>query len=305
MIRFIGKRVWTGIVTILCLVTITFFLTRWMPGNPFGDMAIDHQVMESMEEEYGLNEPVMTQYVTYLGNLIQGDLGVSFKKPGVKVNTIIGNALPATLSVGIPALLLSLVLGMMLGMKQATTRKGWVRKLLFFGETLGIGLPNFVVALMLLMIFGLTLGWLPVVGLGSPAHYILPVLALSAYPMATIARYTANAYEAEMECDYVLLARTKGVSQSAILWKHILKNVMGSILNYVGPLAAFLLTGSFVVENIFTIPGLGREFVNSIANRDYTLIMGLTIFMGVLIIVIQMVIDIVCAGLDPRIRLEG
>lgn len=304
MLRFAGKRVGTGIVTILCLITITFFLTRLMPGNPFGDMAIDTQVMESMEEEYGLNQPVMTQYVTYLGNLLHGDLGTSFKKPGVTVNSIIGNALPATLSVGVPALLLSLVLGIVLGVKQATTRKGWVRTTLFLGETLGIALPNFVVALLLLMIFGLILGWFPVVGLTTPAHYILPILALSAYPMATIARYTSNAYEAQLESDYVLLAKAKGLSETTILWKHILKNVLGSILNYVGPLAAFLLTGSFVVENIFTIPGLGREFVNSIANRDYTLIMGLTIFMGALIIMIQTVIDIVCAGLDPRIRLE-
>lgn len=304
MLRFICRRAMGGIITIFCLITITFFLTRIMPGNPFGDRTISTQVMESMEKEYGLNEPIWTQYTMYLKNLVKGDLGMSYKKPGVKVNDIIANALPATLEIGSIALVLSLILGILLGIWQSVSRRKGVKRVLFLGETLGIALPNFVVALLLLMAFGLSLHWFPVVGLTSPAHYILPVLALSAYPMATIARYTANAYEAQLTSDYVMLARSKGLGQNAILFHHILKNVLGSILNYVGPLAAFLLTGSFVVENIFTIPGLGREFVNSIANRDYTLIMGLTIFMGVVVILIQVLIDIICAGLDPRIRLE-
>jgi oligopeptide transport system permease protein len=302
MLRYTCKRILTGILSLFVLVTAAFFLTRMMPGSPFQTGNVTESVLESMEEEYGLNDPPVRQYQTYLGNLLKGDLGVSFKKPGVSVSEVIGRAWPATASLGALAILAAVVVGTCLGIWQASTKNRAVKGGIFFGTILGTGIPNFVIALLLMLCFGVKLKLLPIAGLKSAANYVLPVISLAVYPASVIARLMQNTFREEMSRDYVVLAKAKGLKWRRTAVTHILKNAWIPVLNYIGPAAAFLMTGSFVVESVFTIPGLGREFVNSIANRDYTLILGLTIFMGVTVIVINLLTDLLCACLDPRVR---
>lgn len=273
-----------------------------MPGSPFQTGNVSEAVLESMEEEYGLDEPVFKQYTTYLGNLFQGDLGVSFKKPGVTVGEVIRRAWPATAAIGILAILLAVAVGTVLGIWQAASPKKAVKGGIFFGTLLGTGIPNFVIALLLMLCFGVKLKLFPIAGLTSAGNYVLPVVSLAVYPAAVITRMMQNTFREEMNRDYVVLAKAKGLKWRRTAVTHILKNAWIPVLNYIGPAAAFLMTGSFVVESVFTIPGLGREFVNSIANRDYTLILGLTIFMGVAVIGINLLTDLLGAWLDPRVR---
>lgn len=215
---------------------------------------------------------------------------------------VIGRAWPITASIGGLAILVAAVFGTLLGIWQASSDRSAVKGSIFIGTILGTGIPNFVVALLLMLVFGVKLKLLPISGLTSAANYILPVLSLAVYPMSVVARLMQNTFQEEMKKEYVRMAKAKGLKFGQIVVGHILKNAWIPVLNYLGPAAAFLLTGSFVVESIFTIPGLGREFVNSIGNRDYTLILGLTVFMGTMVIGINLLTDLLCAWLDPRIR---
>ena len=302
MIRYTGKRFLISLLSVWMLITVAFFLTRQMPGSPFQTGNVSGEVLEQMEQEYGFDQPVSAQYVTYMRNLLHGDLGISYMNPGESVTEVIARALPTTLSLGILAVIVSLVAGTLLGMLQAFSQKRWVRTTILFGTIFGAGIPNFVIALLLALVFGVQWKLLPVVGLDSWTSYLLPVLSLAAYPTAVVTRLMCHACRQELQKEYVVLAKVKGLSMRRIAWTHVWKNAWIPVLNYAGPAAAFLLTGSFVVESIFTIPGLGREFVNSIANRDYTLIMGLTIFMGVVVIGVTLAVDLLCAWMDPRIR---
>lgn len=302
MIRYTGKRFLISLLSVWMLITVAFFLTRQMPGSPFQTGNVSGEVLEQMEQEYGFDQPVSAQYVTYMRNLLHGDLGISYMNPGESVTEVIARALPTTLSLGILAVIVSLVAGTLLGMLQAFSQKRWVRTTILFGTIFGAGIPNFVIALLLALVFGVQWKLLPVVGLDSWTSYLLPVLSLAAYPTAVVTRLMCHACRQELQKEYVVLAKVKGLSMRRIAWTHVWKNAWIPVLNYAGPAAAFLLTGSFVVESIFTIPGLGREFVNSIANRDYTLIMGLTIFMGVVVSGVNLAVDLLCAWMDPRIR---
>lgn len=302
MLGYTLKRLATGLVSLFVLATVTFFLVRLIPGSPFQNGGVSDQVVEAVEEEYGLNEPLFDQYLTYMGNLAQGDLGVSYQEPDTAVAEIIGRTWPVTVSLGLAALLVAVVLGTGLGMLRAVSKSRIVREGILAGGMLAAGIPNFAVAILLLLVFSVKLGWFPAAGLLTPAHYVLPVISLALYPAAVISRLTGNTLSAELGKQYVLFARAKGLGRGRIIFTHALKNAWIPVLNYVGPASAFLLTGSFVVESIFTIPGLGREFVSSITNRDYTLILGLTVFMGMVVILVNLVTDLVCAWMDPRMR---
>lgn len=302
MLRYTWKRILTGILSLFVLVTVTFFLVRVIPGSPFQRGGVSEQVVETIEREYGLNEPLMTQYLSYLGNVVRGDLGISYEDPAEKVSDIIARAWPITASIGITALAVSVILGTGLGILKAMSKRRWVRELISAGGMLAAGIPSFAAAILLLLVFSVKLKWLPASGLLSPVHYILPVTALALYPSAMIARLVGNTLDRELQKDYVLFARAKGLGTGRIILTHALKNAYLPVLNYIGPASASLLTGSFVVESIFTIPGLGREFVGSITNRDYTLILGLTIFMGAVVIIVNLITDLLCAWLDPQTR---
>ncbi len=302
MLGYTLKRLATGLVSLFVLATVTFFLVRLIPGSPFQNGGVSDQVVEAVEEEYGLNEPLFDQYLTYMGNLVHGDLGVSYQEPDTTVAEIIGRTWPVTVSLGLAALLAAVVLGTGLGILRAVSKSRIVREGILAGGMLAAGIPNFAVAILLLLVFSVKLGWFPAAGLLTPAHYVLPVISLALYPAAVISRLTGNTLSAELGKQYVMFARAKGLGRGRIIFTHALKNAWIPVLNYVGPASAFLLTGSFVVESIFTIPGLGREFVSSITNRDYTLILGLTVFMGMVVILVNLVTDLVCAWMDPRMR---
>ncbi len=305
MIKYIIKRLAIGVFTMFVLVTVTFFLTRLMPGNPFATGNISGSMLEKITAKYGLDKPILSQYIVYLSNLLQGDLGISYKKSGVSVNSLIAAGAPATMSLGMISYFFSLFIGVVIGILMATTKKESVRGALITFTTLGISIPNFIFAILVMLVFGQILQWLPVLGLSTPKHYILPVITQSVYPIAQISRLVQSSFTEAMQQDYVIMAKAKGLKPITIKVKHVLKNAMIPVITISGPMIAFLLTGSFVVESIFTIPGIGKEFVNSVANRDYTVIMGLTIFIGFLIIIANLVVDIICSIVDPRIKLTN
>ena len=304
MAKYITKRLLMGLVSLFALITVTFFLTRLMPGNPFDISNVNQAVQDRIISYYGLDQPVHVQFGMYLKNLSHGDLGISYKKVGTTVNQLIMQEAPYTIQIGLLAFIIALILGTIIGIAMAVTRKEGVRGSLMFLTVLGISIPNYVLALLLMLVCGVTLKWFPVVGLGSWKHYILPVTAMTVYPLAQISKLVKSSYSEAMHQDYVIMARAKGISKVRISFVHILKNDMIPVITISGPMVAFLLTGSFVVENIFTIPGIGREFVNSVSNRDYTVIMGLTIFLGIILVLCNLISDIICALVDPRIKLE-
>jgi len=304
MTAYLLKRVGTSIISLLVLITVTFFLTRIMPGSPFQTGNLSAEVLVAMEEEYGLSETPGKQYFNYLRNLLGGELGISYQKPGVTAAEIITRAWPATVVVGTLAVLLSVVAGTLLGICHGVTQSKLIQSGIFLGTTAGMAIPNFVFALFFMPLFGVKLRWFPIVGLTTAANYVLPVLALAMYPTAVVTRLMRNAYEQEMAKEYVVMAQAKGISKKRIMMGHVLKNACIPAVNYAGPAAAFMITGSFAVESIFTIPGLGREFVMSISNRDYTMIMALTIFMGAIVIIMNLLTDVLCAWLNPSQRRE-
>lgn len=291
-------------VTIWALITITFFLIRIMPGSPFEADNLSQSAIEQLESTYGLDEPMWKQYILYMENLMHGDLGISYKK-NVSVNTLIARGFPYTLSIGLLSIVVSAFIGILMGIWMATSKRLAVKNTLLGIATLGVSIPGFVTAILLMMIFGVWWPVLPIVGLGSPANYILPVAAQSFGQIASIARLTKSTYSEAIQMDYVTMARAKGLSNLYITARHVLKNALIPVVTYFGPAIAFLITGSFVVESIFSIPGIGREFTNAITNRDYTVVLGFSVFIGVIITVANLAVDIICSLIDPRIKLTN
>lgn len=304
MVRYIIKRLFIGVVTIWTLITITFFLIRIMPGSPFEADNLSQSAIEQLESTYGLNEPMWKQYILYMENLMHGDLGISYKK-NVSVNTLIARGFPYTLSIGLLSIAVSAFIGILMGIWMATSKRLAVKNTLLGIATLGVSIPGFVTAILLMMVFGVWWPVLPIVGLGSPANYILPVAAQSFGQIASIARLTKSTYSEAIQMDYVTMARAKGLSNLYITVRHVLKNALIPVVTYFGPAIAFLITGSFVVESIFSIPGIGREFTNAITNRDYTVVLGFSVFIGVIITVANLAVDIICSLIDPRIKLTN
>lgn len=304
MVRYIIKRLFIGVVTIWALITITFFLIRIMPGSPFEADNLSQSAIEQLESTYGLDEPMWKQYILYMENLMHGDLGISYKK-NVSVNTLIARGFPYTLSVGLLSIAVSAFIGILMGIWMATSKRLAVKNTLLGIATLGVSIPGFVTAILLMMVFGVWWPVLPIVGLGSPANYILPVAAQSFGQIASIARLTKSTYSEAIQMDYVTMARAKGLSNLYITARHVLKNALIPVVTYFGPAIAFLITGSFVVESIFSIPGIGREFTNAITNRDYTVVLGFSVFIGVIITVANLAVDIICSLIDPRIKLTN
>lgn len=304
MVRYIIKRLFIGVVTIWALITITFFLIRIMPGSPFEADNLSQSAIEQLESTYGLDEPMWKQYILYMENLMHGDLGISYKK-NVSVNTLIARGFPYTLSIGLLSIAVSAFIGILMGIWMATSKRLAVKNTLLGIATLGVSIPGFVTAILMMMIFGVWWPVLPIVGLGSPANYILPVAAQSFGQIASIARLTKSTYSEAIQMDYVTMARAKGLSNLYITARHVLKNALIPVVTYFGPAIAFLITGSFVVESIFSIPGIGREFTNAITNRDYTVVLGFSVFIGVIITVANLAVDIICSLIDPRIKLTN
>ena len=308
LLKYICKRLFAGVLTIVVLITVAFFMMHAMPGSPFNpaeEKNVPPEVLQRLAESYGLTKPVGEQYLDYWKSLLQGNLGVSYKKTDTTVNQIIGNHFPVSAQVGAIAVVASLLIGLPLGMLSAVYRGKGVDMACMVFATIGISVPVFVISVLLMYLFSGVLKWLPTYGLTSWKHYILPVACLAFNPIAYIARQTRSSMLEALEQDYVRTARSKGVSEVMVVAKHALKNALTPVITYLGPLVAGLLTGGFVVERLFSVPGMGRYFVQSISDRDYTMIMGIVIFYGIFVVICNLVSDILLAIVDPRVKLSN
>ena len=306
MQRYIVRRLLWLIVVLLVISLITFLLMHAIPGGPWDQDLLSHldpDLVESLNQQYGLDKPIWEQYLLYLWNALQGDLGISYTY-GDGVTGIILNGLPATLTLAAAAFAIALVVGIPLGMIAALRRNSWIDYSLVFLSTLLVSTPGFVIGIILMIVFGVALNLLPVAGWGSVENIILPALALSAFPIALIARITRASMLDALQQDYVRTARAKGLPERTIIFRHVLRNALIPILTISGPEWAFLISGSVIIETLFAVPGIGRLFVLGVFERDYGLIMGATLFYAFAIVMINLVVDILYAFIDPRIRLE-
>ena len=305
MAKYIIKRLLMAILTIFVVATLTFFLMNAVPGGPYeAEKSISPQAKAALEAKFGLDKPLFTQYITYLKNILHGDFGPSLKQRGREVIDIILTKFPVSAKVGIISVMMSLLVGVPVGCVAALHRGKMSDSAIIVISTIGIAVPSFVVCSLSMYIFGVKLRLLPTVGLMSWKNYIMPVFALSFYPTAYIVRLMRSSMLDVLGQDYMRTAKAKGVSQTLSLFKHALRNAVLPIVTYLGPMMAYTLTGSFIIEKVFTIPGLGGEFVSSITNRDYMMIMGTTIFLASLMVMINFIVDIVYKIIDPRINLK-
>ncbi len=303
MAKYIVKRILLAIVSIWIITMITFFAMNAIPGGPFNkEKATSAAVQATLEARYNLDKPVGQQYIIYMNNILHGDWGVSLKT-GRDIWTDLWSKFQVSARLGIEAAELAIIVGLVLGSIAALNRNKWPDRVIIFLTTLGTAMPSFVLATLLLLIFCLQLSLIPVWSSSDP-NYILPVIALAVYPMAYITRLTKTSMLDALNQDYVRTARAKGVSRVKVIFVHALRNALIPVITYVGPMVAYILTGSMVVENIFTIGGLGSTFVTSITNRDYTTIMAVTIFLAVLMVIANLLTDIVYKLVDPRINLD-
>lgn len=305
MAQYLVKRVLLAIMTIWLVATLTFSLMFMVPGGPFlAEKAPSAATLEALNQKYGLDQPKLIQYKNYMVNLVQGDLGLSIKQRGRTVADLISTGFKVSAKVGGLAILLAMSIGIPLGSIAALNRGKWLDNVIILISTCGIAVPGFVVGTVLMIVFSVKLNLLPTYGLTSWKHFIMPVMALAFYPTAYISRLMRSSMLEVMGQDYMRTARSKGLPQWIMLFKHALRNAVLPVVTYLGPLLAYTLTGSFVVEKIFTIPGLGNAFISSITGRDYTMIMGTTIFLATLVIFMNLIVDIAYKVIDPRIKLR-
>ncbi|MBQ3449735.1 MAG: ABC transporter permease [Synergistaceae bacterium] len=305
MRRYIFRRIFASLLTLFVVITLTFFMMRMIPGGPFTDeKAIPSFVLEKMMSRYHLNDPLYVQYGRYLLNVLCLDLGPSYRYEGMSVNELIASGFPASFMVGGIALILALIVGIPAGIISALKRGKWQDRLAMILATLGVTVPSFVIAAAFVYIFAWRLGWVTVGFWEGISTAILPAITLAGYPAAFISRLIRSGMLEVLEQDYIRTARSKGLRERSVIYIHALKNAIIPVITYLGPLTAGILTGSFVVENVFGVPGLGTFFVTSITNRDYTTIMGVTIFYSALLVLFNLIADICLAFIDPRIKLR-
>ena len=294
-----------SLLTLFVVITLTFFMMHAIPGGPFtSEKAIPSFVLEKMNDRYGLNDPIHVQYVRYLLNVLRLDLGPSYRYEGMTVNELIGSRFPVSFAVGGAALLLALVMGIPVGILSALRRGEWPDRLAMFLATLGITVPGFVIATLMVYVFSWRLGLVTVGFWEGASTAVLPAVTLALYPAAFISRLVRSGLLEVLGQDYIRTAYAKGLGEGRVLYVHALKNAVLPVITYLGPLTAGILTGSFVIEQVFGVPGLGTFFVTSINNRDYTTIMGLTIFYSALLVFFNLVADVCLAIVDPRIKLR-
>ncbi|MEO6004449.1 MAG: ABC transporter permease subunit [Opitutus sp.] len=305
MLRFIARRLLETLPVFFVIITATFFMIRFVPGGPFtAEKAINPDVLRNLEAHYGLNKPLFAQYVDYLANLAKGDLGPSFKYPNRTVNEIIWDKLPTSLELGALSLIVALLVGVPLGVLAAVKRNTWVDYLCSSTAMIGICVPTFVLGPILILVFAIHFRWLNASGWYEPIDRVLPSLVLGFFYSAYIMRLTRGGMLDVLNQDFIRTARAKGASETRVVLKHALRGGLLPVVSFLGPAVAGILTGSFVIETIFQIPGLGREFVNSAFNRDYTLVLGTVILYASLVIILNLVVDIVQVWLNPRLKFE-
>ena len=303
--KYFAKRIGMAIVTIFLVACLTFLLMNAVPGSPWlSEKTPSEATIAALNAKYGLDKPMAERYFTYISDAAHGDFGDSLKQRGRTVMDIIATKFPVSAKLGGMAVILALCVGVPLGVLAAYKRGTFIDSLFSVIATCGIAVPGFVICTLLLYVFGVKLQWLPTLGLKSAQSYIMPVVALAAYPTSYIMRLMRSSMLDVLGQDYMRTAKAKGLSQKVSLFKHALRNAILPVITYVGPMLAYTLTGSFVTEKIFTIPGLGGEFIKAINGRDYTMIMGTTIFLATIMIVMNVIVDIVYKLVDPRIKLK-
>ena len=303
MLKYTIKRLLLAVVTVFIIAAITFFSMNAIPGGPFSkEKATDPAVQAMLEKRFGLDKPVPEQFVLYLKNLMHGDFGISLKT-GRDITKIISESFAVSAKLGGMAALLAVITGLILGSAAALCRGRWPDRLIIFLTTLFVSAPSFILATILLLVFCLQLTWLGVWSTSNP-NYVLPVIALMLYPMSYITRLTKTSMLDVLGQDYIRTARAKGVRESLIVFKHALRNALIPVITYVGPMTAYILTGSLVVETVFTVGGLGTKFVSSINNQDYPMIMAVTIFLAVLMVLATLISDLVYKLVDPKITFD-
>ena len=302
---YILKRILLAVFTVWVVITITFFVMHAVPGGPFvGEKATTPAVQAAMEAKYGLDKPLAEQYFTYLGDIVtKFDFGPSLKQRGRMVIDIISDGMKTSMALGLIAAAISTLFGVTLGAIAALRRNKLIDRIIMVITTAFVSMPSFIMGSLLLALFAISLKLVPANG-STPAGLILPIITLALYPMAYITRLTRSSMLDVLGQDYIRTAKAKGVSGARIIFGHALKNSLIPVLTYIGPMLAYIVTGSLVVEQIFAVPGIGRAFVSSITNRDYPMIMGTTIILSALIVIMNLVTDILYKVVDPRITLE-
>ena len=305
MLGYILRRV-TGFFPVLfVIVSLSFFMMRLAPGGPFDqERALPEQVRANIEARYHLDEPLWRQYLRYLGDVGRGDLGPSFRYPDRSVNELLNLGFPVSLTLGLCALGVALTLGGTAGVLAGLKRNGLVDYLTMSFALGGVSVPNFVLGPILMLIFALGLGWLPVAGWGSWRHLILPSITLGTFYAAYVARLTRAGMLEVIGQDFIRTARAKGLREATVVLRHALPGAILPVVTYLGPASAAVLTGSVVVETIFSIPGIGRYFVSSALNRDYTMVLGTVVFYSVLLLLFNLIVDVLYAYLDPRVQVR-
>lgn len=306
MVRYVINRLIFMLISLFILISATFFLMKAIPGNPFmGEKNVSPEIQAKLMEQYGLDKPVFQQYTKYLGDIVTGDLGISMKRLNQDVGDIIGDTFAVSLKLGAVAIVVAVIVGILLGMIAAMNHRKIIDNVAMVLAVLGIAVPSFVLASLLQFYLAQEFGLFKVMGLNGPLDYVLPVAALSAQPIAFIARLTRSSMLEVLHADYVKTAKAKGLNSITIMFRHIIRNAILPVVTYVGPMTANIITGSVVIERVFGIGGIGKVFVDSITTRDYTMIMGITIFYGLILMVARFITDIAYVIIDPRIKLSN
>ncbi len=303
MALYVAKRFLLAAFTLLLVIAITFFVMHAIPASPFSsEKAKSDATIAALEAKYGFDKPVGVQFLNYLKNILRGDFGLSTGWVGSTVSKLIGDGFAYSAKIGLTAAVMAILLGLVFGSIAALKRGTIVDKAVQVVTTALVSMPSFVTATLLLLIFGLRLKWFPTLA-SQPGGLILPIISLSLYPMSYTTRLTRSSMLDVLGQDYIRTARAKGLRERKVIFKHALKNALSPVITYAGPMMAYILTGSMVVENIFSVPGLGRLFINSMLRTDYMMIMGVTIFLAMIIIFMNFISDILYKVVDPRIEL--
>jgi len=307
MLAYILKRIFFGLLSLWVIITITFALMHAIPGGPFDMDAVEKMnkhVRENLEAKFGLNRPPVEQYFVYLGNLFRGELGISIQYSPRTVNQIVDIRMPVSAQIGLLGIVFSVIGGVGLGVAAALHHQRWQDQTVKVVSTIGIALPSFVFATLLIYVFAVKLGWFRTYGFRGIQDMILPAIALAGGSIAFLSRLTRSSLLEVIRQDYVRTARAKGLSRTTVVYQHAFKNALLPVITYLGPLVAAMLTGSFVVERIFAIPGVGGEMVKAIGNRDYMMILGLTTIFASILVAVFILVDIIYALVDPRVKFD-
>ena len=302
MIKYIIKRVIAALLTLFLLVTAVFFLVRLIPGEPFTNPKLTPAVRENLERYYGFDKPLAEQYLQYMGNLLQGNFGYSMKYTNKTVNYIIGQTFPFSADLGLRALCTAITFGLVLGIVAARNRGNGIDFLCVLVAILGTSIPDFIMGAILQFFFGIKWGLLPVAKYEGFEYTILPTLALSFYTLTSVSRIMRSSMLEVTSQEYIKTARSKGVSEFRITWKHQIRNAIMPVLTVLGPTVAAVLTGTFVIEAMYAIPGMGKYYVESTINNDYSMVLGMTLFYGVFLVFCNLVVDLLYGLVDPRVR---